>query len=479
MHARSFILPRYFERELGVEFTPFEARRKKEIIEAKKRRAAEVTGYVKWLSPPGTLLLLPTMTTGEPNVLCHMPFGTARPPDRSFVTAKGSWTYFIRDGNFGAPLLIFNIESYSTSKPDIAEIKPDITYKEFRGTLFDGLYDVDEAVQDFLAHSLVSSPTSLGRLGGLSVSLYNEYEGKRKSALLQGYIAAHIPQEVLSSSGYSLVVPGIPQKAELDPFHWMLKSFSADEALSQEELGVLDRPVTPSLPLLSKEITVSMFSRKNRPTSIRDPPAAKVDVPIVVGKDVETRQGVYDPSPAVFKFIIATHMAQVELPANIYQESLDYLRKEILTFTSEYDVLRSELGKGRILDLNMTGKPLSLLHLALSNGRSTTKAQVDLDTVKRAFALFKDNADNTMRVWEDIHLESGKYNLSVLAPEERKIIGFIVRNGPSSPELVFDSLKSAMSESTFGRMWKSLYNGGAIYEKNNGLFDIVPNLTEL
>jgi hypothetical protein len=102
-----------------------------------------------------------------------------------------------------------------------------------------------------------------------------------------------------------------------------------------------------------------------------------------------------------------------------------------------------------------------------------------MDTIKKAVELFKENADNTMAVWEMTFPEDAKYNLSSVAPEERQILSHIVHNGPSTTADIYESCKSTMSESTFLRMWKSLHNGGLIFEVTNGTFDIVPNLTDL
>jgi hypothetical protein len=88
----SSIPPRYFEREFGVEFTPYEFRRKNEIKSAIIQRAKEVSGYVKWLPAPGAFILMPTTTTAEPYIACFVePSGNGlkRPQERALIRAKG------------------------------------------------------------------------------------------------------------------------------------------------------------------------------------------------------------------------------------------------------------------------------------------------------------------------------------------------------------------------------------------------------
>jgi hypothetical protein len=36
-----------------------------------------------------------------------------------------------------------------------------------------------------------------------------------------------------------------------------------------------------------------------------------------------------------------------------------------------------------------------------------------------------------------------------------------------------------MSEAVFDRIWKTVYDGGLIYEKGNGLFDTIPQLRDI
>jgi hypothetical protein len=77
-------------------------------------------------------------------------------------------------------------------------------------------------------------------------------------------------------------------------------------------------------------------------------------------------------------------------------------------------------------------KPLSLLHLGLSDGRSNMQQHVTFDAVEKAVRLLIENMDNAIIAWEDIHPKDKDYNLAGIAPEARKIVGYIIRNGPRS-----------------------------------------------
>jgi hypothetical protein len=96
--------------------------------------------------------------------------------------------------------------------------------------------------------------------------------------------------------------------------------------------------------------------------------------------------------------------------------------------------------------------------------------QVTFDDVEKAVRLFIENMDNAMIAWEDIHPEDKDYNLAGIAPEARKIVRYIIRNGSSSKAAIYEHCKSEMSKAVFDRTWKSLYNGSLIYAKGTDLF---------
>lgn len=478
MSLNRSIPPRYFEREFGIEFAPFEWKRKEAMRNTIKVQSHEVSGYVRWFPARTGYLLVPTLTTSEPRIFCYpAPFGKQElPPERSFIIAKGSWTLW--PNGTTNPSRRFAVEEFNILRPEIGDIKPDLSYRDCREILFEALSVPDEPLKDLVTYSFISSPTALGRTGGLSLSLYNEYDNDKRgqSGMLQKYLLGFLPAEVVYSRSMPLAVEGTSMSVTMEPFNWSYKSYRTDGAIPKEAFGILNR-IGASADIV--ETSVSMFSKHNKPRSLNDPVVTFADAPIVVTRDVEKKSGSFDPSPKVFQFMVATHMVQSILPEPIYESSLSYIRQELTRLTDEYPLLKKHLGKGSILDLGVYGRPMSLLHLGLSDGRACIQEKIDNDNIRRVVELFRNNADNTMAVWEMTFPNDAKYNLSSLAPEERRILSYIVRNGPSSQRDIFESCKENMSETVFLRMWNSLHNGGLIFEASTGIFDIVPNLTDL
>ncbi len=114
------------------------------------------------------------------------------PPDRAFVAAKGKWGYKVARVPEPSASPVFTVDHYRITRPDLESIKPDTTYRDFREILFEGLTDVYPEVQDLVAHSIVSSPKTLDRLGGLTLSVYNE--SKVTSRVLLAYLKRFLPR---------------------------------------------------------------------------------------------------------------------------------------------------------------------------------------------------------------------------------------------------------------------------------------------
>ncbi len=255
----------------------------------------------------------------------------------------------------------------------------------------------------------------------------------------------------------------------------MYKYLDANRELSKDALTLLRRPLDASVP---DEVMVSLESDYAKPKSLRDLPAAMADVPIVAANTLEKRRAVYDPSPELPKFIIATHLVPIGLPASLYESSLGYLQEKITEISYKYPQFRTELGRGGILDLDIHGKPLSLLHLGLSDGRSKSQVEIARETIENALSIYERNMDNTLAIRQDAFLGDGKLDFSGTAPEQSRIAGYIYQHGPSTPEQVYEAVKNETSRDSFYKWWNDLHNHGGIYEKRPGVFDIIPHYRE-
>ncbi len=463
----------FFEREYGIEYTKYEFSRMREVYEARSKKLSEVSGYVAWLRVPKMFLILPTLTSPNPCIICEISKEMQVPLERAFIRAKGTWR--CRGAKeieaFNRIILsaeeIFTVDHYEIMIPEIDQIKQDINYHDFKGILFDAWSNVDEPIQDLIAHSIVSSPKMFDRRGGLTLSLYNEFRISVSKRLV-AHLRRFIPTELRQQRQFKIKAGYTGHVVKLDPFPWMYKSINADEQFSTDAVRLLNRHA----PLKVDEITLSLYSNDSRPKSLREPPVTESDSPIVIKGDVEKRPGFYDSSFDILKFIISSHIIPPPVMSQeTYSRSVQYLQEQIDRLAYKYPILADERGSKGLLDLNIHGKPESLLHLALSDGRSNMVQEIEPETVKTVFNVFEKNMDNTMVIWQEAFPEKGKLDYSSISPEQRRIIGYIIEHGPSS----FNEIRAVFNdiqEFIFEKLWRELHDKGAIYEKQQGIFDV-------
>lgn len=251
----------------------------------------------------------------------------------------------------------------------------------------------------------------------------------------------------------------------------MYKQFNSDMTLSYEATNLLQRP----LGISTEEISISLRSERTFPRTLNDHPLALSDVPIVAGKDIESSRGDFDPSPEVFKFILATHMTPITISRESYENGLNYLQDRLGLIADSNPAFSNERGKGGILDMNIHGKPLSVLHIALSDTRAGVLQELSDDSVKKAAKLFEANINDTLEIWADAFPgQTNEFDFSWLVAEQRRFIGYIIRNGPSTPEQVSTAFNDEISRERFLGLWKDLYEKRAIYEKDVNVFEVIP-----
>src|SRR6185437_8884703 len=166
-HKRARLADRLF----GLEYTEFENNQIKNFDEAKRSSIVDITGFVSWINKK-RFLLLPTRTTPNPYLICQIPDGLHLPADNQYVTIKGKMVFEIESRTTGFAHKILEVEDIQPAKSDFGLVKPDISRKDFEQYLFDGWINIDPITQNFIAQSLVSSPTTAARVGGLTTSLF-------------------------------------------------------------------------------------------------------------------------------------------------------------------------------------------------------------------------------------------------------------------------------------------------------------------
>jgi len=445
---------RFLDREFGVEYTPFENKQIRDFSEARKKTLVEITGYVSWLDQ-NRFLLLPSKTTSSVYFICQIEEGVEYPSHNQFISCKGTWKYALQSKKSALAYKILNIEDIQPASPDFGIIKPDITTNDFTDLLFERWTNVDENTQSLIAQSLVSSPTNSERAGGFTLSFFNLAKERLANSFTSD-LRRLIPSEILKNKNLSFDVQELGVKHNLPSFGWSELTTNFDNMTKNEFHTTLDR-----IPITKDEYSISFLSEKSAPADFNSEVLGKSDYPIMFEEHAERKQRMYYTSPDVYKYLIAVHMFDPVIKPDLYKESLEYSRDELSKIIKTNDILGRISGSNQLLDMGIRGRPLSILNLAISYGRSDLNNVTSLDNVKDTTKLYLNNIEHIMDVWDDLIVDK-LTPLSSLSNDERRILAFLIDKGASTILECANNFKMKYEESS--RIMVSLYNKHVIYQ---------------
>lgn len=113
--------------------------------------------------------------------------------------------------------------------------------------------------------------------------------------------------------------------------------------------------------------------------------------------------------------------------------STNYVQKEIKKFVETKNfIAKKVLAHNQMLNLDVDGRPMSAIMLAISRGRSTELDRIGFDDIKSTTSDFIKNLDMSFNVWKDEKAFGKIHPLASLSYEEERIISFLHNNGPHS-----------------------------------------------
>lgn len=445
---------RYLDREFGVEYTSFENKQMHDFAEAKKKQQVEISGYVSWLDQ-NRFLLLPAKTTASVYLICQISDGIEYPANNQYVSCKGTWKYALQSEGSALAYKVLSIEDIQPSSPDFGVIKPDITTNDFQGLLFERWTNVDENTQSLIAQSLVSSPTDSERAGGFTLSFFSLAK-ERLANMFVTDIRRFIPSEILRNKPLSFEVKEFGLRHSLPSFGWSEIVANFDSMTQKEYDTKLDR-----VPVSKDEYSISLLSEESAPANFNSEVLGRSDYPIMFEEHAERKHRMYHTSPEVYKFLMAVHMFDPEIKPDLYRKSLEYSRGELLKKIRTDELLSRISGSNQLLDLGIRGRPLSILNLAVSYGRSGLDNLVSLDQVRSTTRLYLDNLGHITDVWDDLAVDKLS-PLSSLNNDERRVLAVLIDKGPSTIMECADSLKIKYDD--IAKTMVLLYRKHAIYQ---------------
>lgn len=456
---------RLVDRLFGVEYTSFENRQIQNFDQIKKNsNLVEISGFVSWIDKK-QFLLLPTKTTAYPYIICEIETGIAFPNDNQYVVLKGKWKYNIDLKKSLIANKILIVDDIVPVQPDFGIISPDIDRIDFEQNLFDGWINIDPLTQNFIAQSLISSPTTPLRAGGLTTSLFNHPRQQRLVNLLHSDIKRSIARELYDNAGMSFDVYELGIKHKFSPFNWSNR-VSDLENLSSTVSTLLDR-----VPNGTKEYSISLLSQEPAPQDLQSRGLVKSDYPILMEENAERKHNRYYASPEVTKYLITVQMNSPEMSIKVYDESIRLASLELQALAETKEYLTRATGHNQFLDLGVNGKPLSILNLAISRGRSNALKSITIENSHETTADYISNLDHIFDVWYELGV--GKMNrLTTLSYNEQKIWAFLDNYEPHTAHEISHKLKIDYDECI--KIINSLSYKGAVFVDIDGKYHPIP-----
>ena len=302
--SKSFNL-KLWQRESGALWLPFEHERIREYSNIKANEKASVSGYVKWIGN-NIFPVVPTIFSNQAHVVC-INYTELNPAENEFITVSGC-AKFERiqpisetERRFSGDLVL-EVYDWIGAKPAFEIPKLNFNYRDFKLGLTSRVEALEPQIRDFLAFSAISSPAFFENTGGINLTLYDSTKSGLPMKVVRE-IRNVIPQDM-----------GRIQKVETRfgkfamRYKYGFVCEDADEPLTRITENLLAHKSSGETGQ-DLEISMSMYSKNNKPASIEDPPCSLSDVPTVIPEDtsINRSRSVIDQFDALLEGMIWGH----------------------------------------------------------------------------------------------------------------------------------------------------------------------------
>lgn len=384
---------RFWERMYGFEFVSSEFSQIKELHTAMKSAKPHVRGYVKRLTG-NRFILLPTPLTPQYYVLCSCPEGLGLPSENSYVEVEGSTRWsgirLVAEGDFQGEKEIL-VDKWQNSSPEwLRLIKPEISFKDFKAAIFTQIFNVEDPIKDLIAYQAISCPEFEGYLGGLNVCLYDA-TNENLSPKVINELRRVVPTDI----GKTYTLGTEFGKVSLR-FKYNLATANADRQLSDESLRILTER-SSQFPF--KEISLSIGSRRKTPSSLEEPPCRLTDFATILNEETDIGERKLDADLEAFRYMLTQHL--LDPVVHNSSDAISRVQENLFKLQNSYDISPTALAKFKILDVGYSGKPQSVVRLALANARGENAREVTTDQVDYAIRAFNKNFNYIYEIWSE------------------------------------------------------------------------------
>lgn len=463
----------FWKREFGTLWLPFERRKIIEFSKLKSNERVSISGYVKWINNK-SFALVPTLFSNQIYLLCSNNTGR-RPRENSCISISGTtrWSGLkssqahstLYNGN-----LLVEVDGWKDSKPYFNIPKEEFDFDDFKRNLTSRIEGLEPRIVDFLAFTTISTPTLRARPGGVNITLYDSTEsGIPRHVIRELQRAIPKGMEKLCTVNTQLGKFGMR-------YRYTYITEDADRPLSKVAQAFLTHEASDF-----NEASLSLFSKKDRPVTIKDPPCSFSDIPTVVPEETAILRGrpVIDQFDAL-KYIITSHMKTPILQN--FEKSSSMIVNRLERLTESWGLNPDHLTDYGFLNANYYARPASVLRESLAYARAQNIGAIDINLVSKIFEeYFKWNFEYVYEIWEDLLAQPlvGKKTLVSLRVKYRDIIRIIRKHqstgklGVSREVLLREAKTLPLQTDT---LLGDCVRDGVIYEPVKGFYKLTREL---
>jgi hypothetical protein len=466
------ILPaiKFWNREFGATWLPFERKRILEFMQVKPNEKVSISGYVKWITS-SMFSLVPTLFSNQIYLLCR-DCSQERPLENSYATVSGETRYeklkAIATGSTKYDgVLVLQVYDWIISKPDISLPNPNLTYDNFKTDL---TARMDPQIRDFLAFSAVSSPMFYQNIGGINLTMYDSTKSGLPK-LVVSEIKKAIPEDIGELETIRTDFGNFAMR-----YKYAFVTGDADQPLTRQEEDLLNHNASKFMPECT-ETSLSMFSAKDKPATIEDPPCRLSDAPLVIPEDtsINRKRGRIDQFDAL-NFIVISHLKNPVI--SNYENSMTQIVDKLEKLTDDFDLDSQHLAKFGFLNASYNARPTSIIRESLSFARAQNIDSVTNDVVTKVFEnYFKWNFEYVYEIWEDLLSQPliGGKQVASLRVKYREIVRIIRKYHSSNlpgarKEDIMTECKTNPLETN--QLLSECLNSGIIYEPLPGYYKL-------
>ncbi len=463
----------FWKREFGALWHPFERKKISEFTNIKSNERISISGYVKWINDK-SFALVPTLFSNQTYLLCSN--NTDRKPkENSYISISGTtrWANLKSsqaNSTFYNGNLLVEVDGWKDSKPDFSIPKEEINFDDFKQNLTSRIEGLEPRIVDFLAFTTISTPTLRARPGGVNITLYDSTESGIPRRVIREL------QRGIPKGMEELYTASTPFGTFRMRYQYAFITKDADKPLSKVTQAFLTHKTSSF-----NELSLSLFSKKNRPITIQDPPCSLSDIPTVVPE--QTSINYKRPDINQFdslKYIITSHMKTPILQN--FEKSGSVIVNRLEKLTESWGLNPNHLTEYGFLNANYYARPASILRESLAYARAQNIDSVDDNLVSKIFEdYFKWNFEYVNEVWEDLIAQPlfGKKTLLSVRIKYRDITRIIRKYqstgkpGVSREDLLSEAKTSPLQTDT---LLRDCVRAGMIYEPIEGFYKLTHQL---